>query len=389
VGQVLEALGELDLGPNEQLDPTDFRSAIDRLKVRRVLAPVDSTAGGELRIQLPILHDWLDNQGEPALTSRWRQFRHQAQKEAIVSQSASISLLGEIDFPIPEDDLLMAAESLVYCGKQKDVAEIKLWLRQFDDEVRIELAFTLLKRLAEKGYVSEGARTIYLGRVEEMIEAKRRDLDGFPWRIFRGRKENLCIAYTDSDEKSGAEVARDLSKRMRPGKLGPLGDLRAWLANRGPSDGVMIVVDDFSATGSTIQSGLKRSLSVINSTPAGRSFLREGRLACYLLYAFPEALDGLRAEFPEVEFNAAFFFGDEVRVLSPESGIFTDEDERKIAIDMLQQIGRELYPQSPFGYGDAGALVCFHDIIPNNSLPIFWSSGNVAEKAWRPLFPRK
>jgi len=388
VGQVLEALGELGLGPAEQLDGKDFRTTIDRLKIRRVLAPVDSPAGGEMRIELPILHDWLDKQGEPALTSKWRQFRHQAQKDPAVLQSAGISLVGDVSFPISEDDLLMASESLVYCGKQKDVAEIKLWLRQFDDDVRIELAFTLLRRLAEKGYVSEGARTIYLGKVEEMIETKRRDL-GFPWRIFKGRKENLCIAYTDSDTKSGAEVARDLSKRIRPGKLGPLGELRPWLVNRGQSDGLIIVVDDFSATGSTISKGLKRAFNLIGSVPAAKRFLREARIACFLLYAFPEALEVLKTEFPEIDFNAALFFGDDVRSLSPESGVFTDEDERRIATDMLQQIGRELCPEFPFGYGDMGALVCFHDIIPNNSLPIFWSNGNVAEKAWRPLFPRK
>jgi hypothetical protein len=388
VGEVLEAIGELDLGPAELLDAKDFRNSIERLKVRRVLASVDSSTSGEMRIQLPIFHDWLDKQGEPTLTSKWRQFRNQAPLDSSVLQLAGTSLHGEANFPIAEDDLLMASENLVYCGKQRDVAEIRLWLRQFDDDVRIELAFTLLKRLAEKGHVSEGARTIYLGKVEEMIEAKRRNLE-LPWRIFRGKKDNLCIAYTDSEIKSGAEVARDLAKRIRPGKLGPLGDIKNWMGSREQSDGLVIIVDDFSGTGSTISNGLKKSLSQISVLPIGRRFLREGRIVCFLLYAFPEALERLRAEFPEIDFNAAYFFGEEVRSLSPESGIFASEDERKIATDMLQQIGRELCPQFPFGYGDMGALICFHDIMPNNSLPIFWSNGTVAEKAWRPLFPRK
>lgn len=54
----------------------------------------------------------------------------------------------------------------------------------------------------------------------------------------------------------------------------------------------------------------------------------------------------------------------------------------------MQTIGRELYPGSPMGYGDIGALFAFHNAVPNNTLPIFWSNGRVGERAWKPLFPR-
>ena len=41
-----------------------------------------------------------------------------------------------------------------------------------------------------------------------------------------------------------------------------------------------------------------------------------------------------------------------------------------------------------FGYGNLGGLVLFHNTVPNNTLPIFWSNGVVNERSWRPLFPR-
>jgi hypothetical protein len=77
-----------------------------------------------------------------------------------------------------------------------------------------------------------------------------------------------------------------------------------------------------------------------------------------------------------------------VRALDPDAQLFENETELLFAGDMLLQIGRELYPSNPLGYGDMGGLVCFHDTIPNNTLPIFWCDGTVGEKPWRALFPR-
>ena len=81
-------------------------------------------------------------------------------------------------------------------------------------------------------------------------------------------------------------------------------------------------------------------------------------------------------------------FSDEVRALDPDSGIFVDEGTRKFATDMLLQLGRELLPQMPMGFGDMAALVAFHNTVPNNTLPIFWSNGSVNGRPWRPLLPR-
>ena len=81
-------------------------------------------------------------------------------------------------------------------------------------------------------------------------------------------------------------------------------------------------------------------------------------------------------------------FGDNVRALDADAGIFLNDEEIQFARDVMIQIGRELTPQIPLGYGDMGALVAFHNTVPNNTLPIFWSSGVVNDKLWKPLFPR-
>jgi hypothetical protein len=65
------------------------------------------------------------------------------------------------------------------------------WLRQFDDDARIEVAFLLLKRLAEKGFINEGAKSLALARLEEMVRARRLEVGKKAWKIERGRLDNL------------------------------------------------------------------------------------------------------------------------------------------------------------------------------------------------------
>ena len=88
-------------------------------------------------------------------------------------------------FPIEEDELLSVSEKLVYLGKQKDVAEVRRWLRQFDDDARIEVAFLLLKRLVDDGFVNDGAFVNGLAKMEGSVKARRQDVGDGAWRIVR------------------------------------------------------------------------------------------------------------------------------------------------------------------------------------------------------------
>ena len=81
-------------------------------------------------------------------------------------------------------------------------------------------------------------------------------------------------------------------------------------------------------------------------------------------------------------------FGDEVRAFRPEAGIFADDGDRAYAQEVMLQIGMQLVSQSPLGYGNMEALVSFHNTIPNNTLPVFWSMGSANGHLWTPLFPR-
>ena len=257
---------------------------------------------------------------------------------------------------------------------------MRRWLRQFDDESRIEVAFLLLKRLAEKGFVNEGASVNGLAKMEESLNARRQDVGNGAWRVFRRWLDNLYLGHVDSETKSGAATARELAKRMSPGKCASIDDMHAWVQGHMEDDPMLVVVDDFAGTGNTIAKGLDRLWSADRELFS--ALAEEGRIVCCLQTAFPEAIKRVKRRFPRVSVLAMTTFDDEVRALAPEAGIFEEEGERAYAQDVMLEIGRQLVPQGPLGFGDMGALVSFHNTVPNNTLPVFWCAGKANGREW-------
>lgn len=377
----------LPLAAEDRANGTELRRACARLVKRNVL--VNRKDGPGYVIGLQIFREWLGENAKSQLLPIW--VDHLASVRLAADSSithAPVEGASESsNFPIAEDDMLAVAQRLIYCGRQKDVAEIKSWLRQFDDDSRIEMAFLLLKRIADRGFINEGMRALGLQKIEEMINAKRKMLGNSAWTIVKSRRDNLAIAYVDSEHKSGASTARELQKAIRPGKCSSATELDSWMRTHACADPLVTIVDDFSGTGGTLVKGMRKFQAKI-SPDVWQLYVQEGRLALIVMYAFPEALEAVRKEFPGISVSAATILGEELRACDDESQIFTNQADRNFAREVLQQIGRELSPSAPLGHGDMGALVIFHNAAPNNTLPIFWSGGAVAERPWRPLFPR-
>ena len=382
---LVAAQEQLGLEPSEKLPLQDLRDVQTGLLRRRVLSRQHGGARGT-ELELPVFRDWLLDNGERELLPVWRSFQADQAAKGPTEEPVVPAILESPGFPIDEDQLLPVSERLVYLGRQKDVAEVRGWLRQFDDESRIEVAFLLLKRLAEKGFVNEGTNVNGLAKMEESLNARRQDVGNGAWRVFRRRLDNLYLGHVDSETKSGAATARELAKRMGPGKCASIDQMCSWVQAHREDDPILVVVDDFAGTGNTIAKGLDRLWS--NDRELFTALAEEGRVVCCLQTAFPEAIKRVKRKFPRVTVLAMTTFDDEVRALAPEAGIFEDEGERAYAEDVMLQIGRQLVPQSPLGFGDMGALVSFHNTVPNNTLPVFWCAGKANRREWRPLLPR-
>ncbi len=386
IDELLEAQESLPIGAEDRTQGSVLRRACARLLQRGVLE--QRKDGDGLVVALQIFREWLGENARAQLLPIWCNFL-EAERAVRDDEEDQPTPADTSDgaFPISEDDMLVVAQRLIYCGKQKDVAEIKSWLRQFDDDSRIEIAFLLLQRMADKGFINEGMRGVQLEKVEQMILARRNDVGQGIWKIVKGRRDNLAIGYLDAEHKSGATMARELKSRILPGKCVAAAELGPWMRTHLEADAMVAIVDDFSGTGETMLKGLRRFKATV--TPeAWTRYVTEGRIAVFIMFAFPEALGAIRAEFPDIDIHSAMVFGDELRACNDQAGIFPTEDERVFAQEVVQQIGRELVPGTPLGHGAMGVLVIFHNTAPNNTLPIFWSGGSVQERPWKPLFPR-
>jgi hypothetical protein len=245
----------------------------------------------------------------------------------------------------------------------------------------------VVKRLAEKGFINEGAKSLTLAHLEQMVRARRLEIGEKTWKIERGRVDNLCLTYVDSELKSGATTTRELRNILRPGKSGGTNEIGTWMRTHVDDDPMVVLVDDFAGTGSTLVNGINRFRSQVDAKIWQR-YLSEGRISVFIMFAFPEAVENVRRRCAGVHAVAATVLGDDLRACSPEAAIFENEADLRFARDVLLQLGRELYPSAPLGFGDTGVLVAFHNACPNNTLPIFWNSGVVGERGWKPIFPR-
>jgi len=386
VDELMEVQEALPLAADDRGTSTELRHACTQLLHRGVLEHRRDGDGQVVALQ--IFREWLGENARAKLLPVWCDYKAtQRTRETSALPNLEPTFAPDSTFPIGEDDMLAVAQRLIFCGRQKDVAEIRSWLRQFDDDGRIEVAFALLQRVAEKGFINEGARALSVQKLEEMIDAKRLTVGAGAWTMVKSRRDNLAIGYVDGEHKSGGSLARDLRASLRPGKCTPAIELDVWMRGHMDSDAIVVVVDDFSGTGGTLVKGIRRFKQKVSDEVWTR-YVADKRIAIYVMYAFPEALKTLREEFVGVEVSAATVLGDEVRACDDEAGIFDSLDERNFARQVVQQLGRELSPSAPLGHGGMGALLVFHNAAPNNTLPIFWSGGFVGERPWKPLFPR-
>jgi len=386
--ELLEAQDALSLSAALTASDLEIRGACDRLIARGILSPSQDRT--KYYVGLKIFRDWLSENAVSKLVPIWTAYKEtQRAIERAEPLRAEVQeiVLDSPGFVISEDDILAVSQRLVYCGRQKDVAELRSWLRQFDDEARIEIAFLLLKRLAEKGFINEGAKSLALGTLGDIIKARRTVIGAKAFKAIRGRLDNLCLSYVDSDLKSGATAARDLKNMLRPGKSGPTAEISTWMRTHLENDPMVVVVDDFAGSGETLAKGMESFRRQIDRKLWAK-YSGEGRISVAVMFAFPEAIELVQARCPGVHVVAATILGEEVRALADEANIFESEEDHRFAKDVLLQIGRELYPSAPLGFGDLGALVAFHNTIPNNTLPIFWSNGRAGDREWRPIFPR-
>lgn len=146
----------------------------------------------------------------------------------------------------------------------------------------------------------------------------------------------------------------------------------------------LVFLDDFCGSGTQAR---KYSRALLRQIKDANPSVR---LSYFPLFATEVGLNSVRRETLFDDVQAVCELDESFRCLDKASRYFRDPEtpfRRDFARAMCERYGEKLSPMEPLGFGDCQLLLGFAHNIPNNTLPIFWSTGN-AECSWTPVFPR-
>lgn len=352
----------------------DLARYIRMLVSRRILE--SEPTGSSLRIGVPLCSEWLAGAGGASQIGR------------LLEDSG---LSSRPDPVLAPGAILDVSEKLIFQGSPVSDIRIRAWLEQFGGSWNQHLAFRLLQRLSDEGFFSDDLMSTRVypalakailrteaGRYQRLTDAKGR----------RKYRENFYLL----DRRRGGSSA-DVTNRALLASLGirkqtnlitedRLAHIFETTGHTGRS--VLLVVDDFLGSGTQMAkttSELVGSLEQIDSGWPEKLLVVMGAG----LVDRVDALDSLEREGVVSAFGKTI--GPRLRAFDPDSQLFED-DERGKAEELCRTIGRSINPDHPLGFGGHALLVSFAANCPNNTLPIFWATGEYLRTEWRPLLPR-
>ena len=149
----------------------------------------------------------------------------------------------------------------------------------------------------------------------------------------------------------------------------------------------LVMVDDLCGTGKT---AAKYRQELVE--PLREKHPNPGQLETLYLTLFG-TVEGLRNASEHFTARTAMFIDDTYKAFGTVSRYFRDGSlgaglsiSRAEARTIFATYGEALFPEHPLGYGDCQLLLGFAHNIPNNTLPVLWSTGG--EPPWQPIFPR-
>ena len=339
--------------------------AIDRelrsFQSRRILTAL----GDRIGPRVLLFGRWITSRGQEKIVMSAGEL--ESVGRAVMERSRYRISLEEVDQLVSEWD--------TYNGSTITTERVVDYLRQFGDDRKQRMIFTLLKKI------------YFVGRAEErkLLQTSYRLLEQtMKERYNNWKRDQIRISYCGPYGKSSSLLARQFAKVN--GFTVKWGMMRPRLLQQSAADGVrdVVIVDDFCGTGETLEGHLASLANQVSNDQIVHLFILVGMSGG--VDRINRAADSL--------FKSGHFFLHCLHELEGQQWVFKTgtayfdsvdmaSDARKLAKD----IGAKLEPKIPLGYGDCCALVTFSNSIPNNAPPILWSESS-GQFRFRPLFRR-
>ena len=269
---------------------------------------------------------------------------------------------------------------------------IRKWIQQFPDARSWSWALRLLKATATY-YYSKAKIADRLKFLHRLIPEEKR---GSTYVTFLGppqkRENQLAADYyavNNLRRSEGAEKITYLETALRDGT--------------GVSS--IVFLTDIIGSGKQVLDYYEmlvsnKSTGEIPSLPSEMSDrLRSLEKYCFAIVGTEGGVKRITDSKIFSEVKVAQLLTERDKAFSPErTDIFADKSEREEAKQLVERIGKQLYPPvkskpaedspGPFGFGNSELLVVFYYNTPNNTLPILWKEGKVDGKIWHPILRR-
>lgn len=346
----------------------ELRETVQRLVARGVLRPQPGQKTVSLPIGLVVL--WLLNKGGRDIEQYYSGTYLAGQRAAVITDRELVDLSHELE----------------YRGERISETRLKAWLHQFTDGEHRRYAFLLMRRLLSEGYFRPDA---FPGLASEL----RKNVVGSPAGRFQrldrsGRLSNFYLLQHGALGASATSVLSDYSKQFKVTKTRNVITMEAFAKlcrNDAGETNVALILDNFSGTGDQLSASADELVTILDeqADPLWRDHV-------VIVVGAALVSSHIRWQSDNVVSYTAYgrLLPPSLKAFSPEAEIFEGGNERNRAKDLMETIGRSLVPNAPLGYGGTALLVSTYNNCPNNTLPIFWSTGSFAGARWLPLFER-
>jgi hypothetical protein len=341
------------------------------LRQSGVLLAAEDTNATKYRIRVGLFHQWLRGVGRAELEGEFQELVSMAKVDATLRVSES-EIMEIADRGWRRTD-----------GRALSSIEIRAWLDNFDSHRKQRYAYALLGALQyfDRLRIRSALSTLF-DKVKSDMRAVRFNSRGMPINIF--------ATYADEGGKSGGVLLRSLNQAL--GGLvrsGAPSRLDAFLKEATAADELraIVVVNDFIGSGQSARREIERLVAQCRRVASSPDSLRYYYIAVAGFLSVIEHLIEQLADTEKILVDEPLLESD--RAFAEASQLF-NVGEKIECRRMCEEIGRQLVGDvNKLGYSGSQALVAFEHGIPNNTLPIFWSSGRYDGREWTPLFKRE